>query len=105
MTNLRDGVPVPISPVAALPLRTGVLFPGATMKFVVGVMLSSFGTFWGAEGAGASWPGGEAALLAIVPGVLLLAIALSSRLRRWAQATQLLESRPTTIVHGDVLGR
>ena len=37
------------------------------MKFSVGVMLTSFGTFWGAEGAGASWPGGDAALLVIVP--------------------------------------
>lgn len=33
---LRDGAPVPASPVAALPLRTGVLFPGATLSFAVG---------------------------------------------------------------------
>jgi uncharacterized membrane protein len=39
-------------------------------------MLSSFGMFWGAEGAGASWPGGDAALLAIIPGVLIVAIAM-----------------------------
>ena len=38
------------------------------MKFAVGVMLTSFGMFWGAEGAGAHWPGDDAALLAIVPG-------------------------------------
>ncbi|MHB8242309.1 MAG: COG4280 domain-containing protein [Solirubrobacteraceae bacterium] len=50
--------------------------PENTMKFAVGVMLSSFGMFWGAEGAGASWPGGDAALLAIVPGVLLAAVAM-----------------------------
>ena len=37
------------------------------MKFAVGVMLTSFGMFWGAEGAGANWPGGDAALLAIIP--------------------------------------
>ena len=30
-------------------------------------MLTSFGTFWGAEGAGAHWPGGDAALLVIIP--------------------------------------
>jgi uncharacterized membrane protein len=51
--------------------------PENTMKFAVGVMLSSFGTFWGAEGAGASWPGGDGALLAIIPGVLIAAITLS----------------------------
>ena len=50
--------------------------PENTMKFAVGVMLSSFGMFWGAEGAGASWPGEDAALLAIVPCVLLVALAL-----------------------------
>jgi uncharacterized membrane protein len=50
--------------------------PENTMKLAVGVMLSSFGMFWGAEGAGARWPGGDAALLAIVPGVLITAIAL-----------------------------
>ena len=33
----------------------------ATMKFGVGVMLTSFGLFWGAEGAGAHWPGNDAA--------------------------------------------
>src|SRR3954471_10628231 len=36
MTKLRDGVSVPESPVAALPLRNGVLFPGATLTFAVG---------------------------------------------------------------------
>ena len=56
--------------------------PENTMKFAVGVMLSSFGMFWGAEGAGANWPGGDAALLAIVPGVLVTAIAMTWALRR-----------------------
>ena len=50
--------------------------PENTMKFVVGVMLTSFGTFWGAEGAGAGWPGGDAALLVIVPGILATALVL-----------------------------
>jgi uncharacterized membrane protein len=58
--------------------------PENTMKFAVGVMLSSFGMFWGAEGAGATWPGGDAALLAIVPGVLVAAIAMTRTLRHSA---------------------
>ena len=56
--------------------------PENTLKFVVGVMLTSFGIFWGAEGAGASWPGGDAALLVIVPcmlGFSLLNVALLRR--------------------------
>jgi uncharacterized membrane protein len=56
--------------------------PENTMKFAVGVMLSSFGMFWGAEGAGASWPGGDAALLALIPGVLIAANAIVWMLRR-----------------------
>jgi uncharacterized membrane protein len=56
--------------------------PENTMKFAVGVMLSSFGMFWGAEGAGASWPGGDAALLAIIPGVLIVAVAMSKTVAR-----------------------
>ena len=36
MTQLRDGVPTPPSPIAVLPLRSGVLFPGATLTFAVG---------------------------------------------------------------------
>jgi ATP-dependent Lon protease len=36
MTKLRDGAPVPINPASVLPLRTGVLFPGATLTFAVG---------------------------------------------------------------------
>src|SRR6266702_3612587 len=47
--------------------------PENTMKFAVGVMLTSFGVFWGAEGAGVSWPGNDAALLAVVPAVILVA--------------------------------
>jgi uncharacterized membrane protein len=56
--------------------------PENAMKFAVGVMLTSFGTFWGAEGAGAHWPGGDAALLAIVPVTLAIALAMVAALRR-----------------------
>jgi uncharacterized membrane protein len=56
--------------------------PENTLKFVVGVMLTSFGTFWGAEGAGVRWPGGDAALLAIVPATLIFAFGLVVALRR-----------------------
>jgi uncharacterized membrane protein len=49
--------------------------PENWMKFAVGVMLTSFGTFWGAEGAGVEWPGNDAALLVLVPVVALVAAA------------------------------
>jgi uncharacterized membrane protein len=46
------------------------------MKFAVGVMLTTFGTFWGAEGAGVSWPGGEVALLGVLAFTLALSLGL-----------------------------
>jgi uncharacterized membrane protein len=55
--------------------------PENTMKLAVGVMLSSFGMFWGAQGAGAGWPGDDAALLAIVPSVLIMALVTARVLR------------------------
>jgi uncharacterized membrane protein len=58
--------------------------PENTMKFVVGIMLTSFGVFWGAEGAGAHWPGSDAALLVIIPAIALYAIGLVALLRRTA---------------------
>jgi uncharacterized membrane protein len=56
--------------------------PENSLKFVVGVMLTSFGVFWGGEGVHAHWPGGDSALLVIVPVVLLVALANVRLLRR-----------------------
>jgi uncharacterized membrane protein len=61
--------------------------PENTLKFVVGVMLTSFGMFWGTEGAGAHWPGSDAALLVVIPGVAIFAIAIVYALRRMLAST------------------
>ncbi len=55
--------------------------PENTMKFVVGVMLCAFGTFWGAEGAGATWPGSDAAILVLVLLYGCVAVLLAAALR------------------------
>jgi uncharacterized membrane protein len=55
--------------------------PENTLKFGVGVMLTSFGIFWGTEGAGAHWPGGDAALLGVVPATLACALGMVAALR------------------------
>jgi len=73
---------------AGLALRAPLArVPENTLKFVVGVMLTAFGTFWGAEGAGASWPGSDGALLVIAPAVAVFALALVALLRRVPPAT------------------
>ena len=56
--------------------------PENTMKFSVGVMLTTFGIFWSAEGAGADWPGGDASILAVLAFVVLWSGALVAFLRR-----------------------
>ncbi len=56
--------------------------PENTMKFAVGLMLTSFGTFWGAEGAGASWPGADSALLGLLALYTAVSLVLVSLLRR-----------------------
>ena len=55
--------------------------PENALKFAVGIMLTSFGIFWGAEGAGVSWPGQDAALLVLVPVVALVALGYTVLLR------------------------
>jgi len=56
--------------------------PENAMKFAVGIMLTSFGTFWGAEGAGVRWPGDDAALLVLVPVVAVVSLGCTFWLRR-----------------------
>jgi uncharacterized membrane protein len=71
--------------------------PENTMKFVVGIMLTAFGIFWGAEGAGAKWPRSDAALVALVPAIAAFALALVALLRR-QRAHERADDR--VLVHG-----
>lgn len=56
--------------------------PENTLKLGVGTLLTSFGMFWGGEGAGAHWPGGDAALPVLIVLVLAFALGASWVLRR-----------------------
>jgi uncharacterized membrane protein len=56
--------------------------PENTIKFAVGLLLTSFGCFWGAEGAGARWPGDELSLLGVIGFLGLLSFVLVRVLRR-----------------------
>jgi uncharacterized membrane protein len=55
--------------------------PENTLKFVVGIMLTSFGLFWSVEGARLDWPGGDKALFAVIPCVVVVAITAVAALR------------------------
>jgi MYXO-CTERM domain-containing protein len=45
-------------------------------------MLTTFGTFWGAEGAGVDWPGGDASLPVVLGFVVLISLGYVTALRR-----------------------
>jgi uncharacterized membrane protein len=56
--------------------------PENTLKFAVGVMLSSFGVFWTGEGLGVPWPGADFAIVgfaAMFTAVSGVAVALARR--------------------------
>jgi uncharacterized membrane protein len=56
--------------------------PENALKFAVGLLLTSFGTFWAAEGAGVDWPGDELSLLGVVAFIGALSFGLVRSLRR-----------------------
>jgi uncharacterized membrane protein len=86
-TNARhDGVPGAIPIAAAGALLAGLLVTSAglmlhrplsavpenTMKFGVGLMLTTFGAFWAGEGVGVNWPGDDISILFLLAGFVLL---------------------------------
>ena len=56
--------------------------PENALGFAVGVMLTTFGIFWGAEGAGVDWPGGDAALPIVLVFVAAVSFSFVATLRR-----------------------
>jgi uncharacterized membrane protein len=55
--------------------------PENTLKLLVGVMLTAFGTFWTGEGVGADWPGGDLMILGLAVAFLFLALGLAEIVR------------------------
>jgi len=83
-------VPATVGAVAALILVIVVGFalhrplafvPENTLKFVVGVLLTAFGTFWIGEGIGVTWPGADLSLPALIAGFLGIACLAVRRAR------------------------
>jgi uncharacterized membrane protein len=61
--------------------------PENTLKYAVGLMLCSFGTFWSAEGAGVHWPGSDAAILGLLALYLLISLGYVQLLARRRTST------------------
>jgi uncharacterized membrane protein len=61
--------------------------PENTLKFIVGIMLSAFGIFWGAEGAGAVWPGADLSLLVLAPAIAIFSLAIVAVMRARRRST------------------
>jgi uncharacterized membrane protein len=55
--------------------------PENTMKFIVGSLLTTFGVFWAGEGAGASYPWGDAFIPVILAVVVAAALGTVAALR------------------------
>jgi uncharacterized membrane protein len=56
--------------------------PRSVLQLLVGTLLSSFGTFWATQGLGVAWPGGDAAILALIGWYVLAAVCYIGLLRR-----------------------
>jgi uncharacterized membrane protein len=59
--------------------------PENTLKFIVGLLLSTFGMFWSSEGAGIHWPGNDLSipiLLVVLAAVSLLFVNVLKQQRR-----------------------
>jgi uncharacterized membrane protein len=55
--------------------------PENSLKYVVGLLLTSFGTFWTAEGIGVEWPGTDLALVVLLGFYAILATLIVRQMR------------------------
>ncbi len=72
--------------VGALVHRPLARVPENLLKFIVGILLCAFGTFWFGEGAGIRWPGDDASLGGLALGYLVVAL-VAIRTCRGARAS------------------
>lgn len=68
--------------VAAMIQKSLRNIPGHVIKFSVGLLLVTFGTFWSAEGLGVEWPGEDLSILGLLGLYILFAFIWVPFLRR-----------------------
>jgi uncharacterized membrane protein len=66
--------------------------PENTLKFGVGIMLTSFGIFWSTEGAGIKWPGADASILGVIAFVIVTSFGIVALARRAMQIPEVATS-------------
>jgi uncharacterized membrane protein len=86
---------VVVAAIGALGARQLSQVPENTIKLAVGIMLTSFGLFWVSEGAGAHWPGGDAAILVLVGIFFLVTVGSIAWLRTLLPT---IRNQPTDVV-------
>jgi uncharacterized membrane protein len=59
--------------------------PENTLKYAVGLLLTTFGTFWGAEGAGAKWPASDVSIIVLLAVLLVISLGVVQLLKRGQQ--------------------
>jgi uncharacterized membrane protein len=64
------------------------LVPENLLKFAVGLLLTSFGTFWSGEGAGVIWPGRDSAILVLLVCYIGVALLLVATLKHFTVASR-----------------
>ncbi|WP_322748262.1 MULTISPECIES: hypothetical protein [unclassified Frankia] len=66
-----------VTAVGAAVVRPLTRIPENTIKFVVGVLTTSFGVFWAADGAGLDWPAGDGALPGLIALTTMVALTIT----------------------------
>lgn len=56
--------------------------PENVMKFVVGTMLTSFGSFWAGESLGVAWPGQDLSIVLLIAGYLAASWLIVSSIKK-----------------------
>jgi len=91
---------VAVLAIAVVVRRPLAMVPENTLKFVVGLMLVTFGTFWAGEGLGVDWPAGDLTIIVILAAYLALGLLATYVVRLRLVARRARSSAAVTSAQG-----